>query len=980
MTSDRYPWDPQIGVGYRLGGQPEVARRLHALFLAGRLGAGLYAEGLAYFGITPDRRGWRLFFERVLSLAGVLLFLAGLIMFLAWNWQDFPKSLKFALCEALFAGFGLLALTGRERWPGRLAALGAAIAGGAMLALHGQIYQTGANTWELFRAWCLLTLPFFLLRRDSGLGLLLWLTGSFWVALYQWQDFSHLTEFLSPYPDSFTVLQLFCWAFCETRHQLGRPDAGGKNGADGGSGWRRALFPPFDPLRWLTRCVGAGCLFLLTVQIFIVMIEVRHRHFSEALTYAGWIPLLYALALAALFIFYYRLKPDLFFLCLGVFSLACSAGARFLIWQFASAWRNDLAGRIVLSGLVIILLCLGSAKLIFLLRRNILFRQARLAELPDSPPADTAPAPAEAGSGSRFSDGSLLGNWALWRVRASAALHEWLFERAGLPEGEIADFFAADAARQEQAQPWYMKAFLAFGIWVGSLLLVGAFLLLFTSSVKALIVLGPLLCGVGAWLFRSRRFVARQLGLVLIFCGLGGIFALYFNGYYMRTIPLSLSCAVFLALWAVLPQTGARGICFALSLFSLYWLCFLKPVPVPFMFIPFFALPAFFGALRLAAWPPSPGRLPGPDFRRMDSGLPRALLDSAAGGSLLFLLGMSMICVSLPDAELWMAAGLPPVGSALVRGICAGLLAASLLSAVMRPNQRIVRLAAGVVLAALTWLFAPLGPGMALLLHARSRGSRLPAGAAAAYLGVAVTMFYYQINVSFLQKSLLLALSGLLLLGLSLVARKWFEIPPEASEADARAAPRQAEPSMTRIPRYGAGLRKRFTPDRLALLVVLLMILGAFNTAVFSKESLLRHGRVMLLELAPVDPLSLLQGYYMRLVLEAEREIRRNLPRRVPAEGRAVMVERDGISRFARLHGGELLAEGESLLVFRVLPKGRVRISSGSFFFEEGAAAAYDRARYAELRVDTEGEALIANLLDADRQTIHPAAPSGERP
>ena len=42
-------------------------------------------------------------------------------MFLAWNWQAFPKFLKLALCEALFAGCGLLALAGRSRPAGMAA-------------------------------------------------------------------------------------------------------------------------------------------------------------------------------------------------------------------------------------------------------------------------------------------------------------------------------------------------------------------------------------------------------------------------------------------------------------------------------------------------------------------------------------------------------------------------------------------------------------------------------------------------------------------------------------------------------------------------------------------------------------------------------------------------------------------------------------------------------------------------------------------
>ncbi|MDR1360514.1 MAG: GDYXXLXY domain-containing protein, partial [Deltaproteobacteria bacterium] len=844
MPAGKYAWDMQLGPGYRLGGQIQLAGRLRALFLDGRLKAGLYAEGLAHFGITPDRRDWGIFFGRALSLAGMLLLLAGIFMFLAWNWQSFPKFLKFALCEALFAGCGLLALAGRKRWISGAAALGAAIAGGVMLAQYGQTYQTGANSWELFRAWCLLSLPFFLLRRESSLGLLLWLTASLWVALRQWPYFSYSPDFFSPYADNFTLFQIICWALCETLHQLGRPEAGWNR--SGESGLRRALFPPFDPLRWLTRCLGAVCLLLLSGKFCMLLLMNQGWGFYEAPFSPDLIALLYALTLGALFFFYYLRKPDLFFLSLGVFSLAGSAGVRLLIWMFASdLWRSSLTGALFLSGLGILLLCLGAAKVIFLLRRNILARQARLADPADSCPRDQAAGP--------VLGHSLLDNWMLWRSRATAALGRWLSERAELPEEQIAAFFSSEAAKQGQSQPWYMKALLAFGVWLGSLLLLVAFLAQF-YPLGDLTALWLALCALGAWLARNPRFAARQLGLVLIFCGLGGIFVQYLDRSHDYSAFLSLLCAVFLGLWLALPQIWARAICFALFLGALYPLYLLERPATFFMLAAFFTPPAFFSALRLADWPPrQPGRSLGP----LDSALGQILLDSAAGGCLLFLLVMALAGVSLPQAELLELSGLLLSGWQPAWGICAGLAAACLLTAVNRPDQRLVRLAGGAALAALSLLFAPLGPGLGLLLYARSRNSLTLSGAACAYLGAAVSLFYYQMEISFQQKSLLLALSGLFLLGLSLAARKLFQHPAKTQKSG---------PGRT-FARRGS----------LALAAVLLLILGAFNTAVFSKENLLRHGRIMLLELAPLDPLSLLQGYYMRLDLEVERQILREL-------------------------------------------------------------------------------------------------------
>jgi uncharacterized membrane-anchored protein len=289
-----------------------------------------------------------------------------------------------------------------------------------------------------------------------------------------------------------------------------------------------------------------------------------------------------------------------------------------------------------------------------------------------------------------------------------------------------------------------------------------------------------------------------------------------------------------------------------------------------------------------------------------------------------------------------------------------------LTSAYFRPDQRGIRLAAGAVLAALTWAFAPLGLGAASLLHARARGGRATIGAATVYLGAAVTLFYYQMDVSFSQKSFTLASSGLILLGLALIAR-------------VRRSQRNSEPETKEATR-DARRSSRLKFDRLAPLAISLAILIVFNAAVFSKENLLRNGRSMLLKLAPVDPLSLMQGWYLRLALAVEREVEMHFLDDDPAEGKAVMIEMDGIAHFARIHRGEPLAAGEFLLIFRRAADGGAQIGGGSFFFEEGSAEAYEEARYAEFRVKPDGESLIANLLDAERRIIRPAETSRTEP
>jgi uncharacterized membrane protein len=98
---------------------------------------------------------------RLLLLAGVLSLASGIVFFVAANWDALAIFGRFALVEAAFVLAVALAVW---RPPplafGRYALLLAFIATGALFALYGQTYQTGADTYELFLTWALLGLPF----------------------------------------------------------------------------------------------------------------------------------------------------------------------------------------------------------------------------------------------------------------------------------------------------------------------------------------------------------------------------------------------------------------------------------------------------------------------------------------------------------------------------------------------------------------------------------------------------------------------------------------------------------------------------------------------------------------------------------------------------------------------------------------------------------------------------------------------------
>ena len=119
-------------------------------------------------GARPTREEDLRLVRRGLGLGGVLSVAAGVVFFVAANWEAIAVSGRFALLEALLVAATAAAIV----WPppapvGKLALLGAFLLTGALLALFGQTYQTGADVYELFLAWAGLGLPLVVAGRWS---------------------------------------------------------------------------------------------------------------------------------------------------------------------------------------------------------------------------------------------------------------------------------------------------------------------------------------------------------------------------------------------------------------------------------------------------------------------------------------------------------------------------------------------------------------------------------------------------------------------------------------------------------------------------------------------------------------------------------------------------------------------------------------------------------------------------------------------
>jgi uncharacterized membrane protein len=157
-------------------------RHINALRSAGLIPAARYLDAAA---AVRDAAFWRQWSLRALLAFGVGHLLAGIVFFFAYNWADLSDIAKFAIVEgALVATIIAALLLGIDRLHGQVAVIGASVLTGVLLAVIGQVYQTGADAYQLFAAWTLLILPWTLACRSAAQWLLWLVVAGIALALY----------------------------------------------------------------------------------------------------------------------------------------------------------------------------------------------------------------------------------------------------------------------------------------------------------------------------------------------------------------------------------------------------------------------------------------------------------------------------------------------------------------------------------------------------------------------------------------------------------------------------------------------------------------------------------------------------------------------------------------------------------------------------------------------------------------------------
>ena len=173
---------------------------------------------------------------------------------------------------------------------------------------------------------------------------------------------------------------------------------------------------------------------------------------------------------------------------------------------------------------------------------------------------------------------------------------------------------------------------------------------------------------------------------------------------------------------------------------------------------------------------------------------------------------------------------------------------------------------------------------------------------------------------------------------------------------------------------------------RISEIIITIIVLGVIVYAFQVKadrDQLILTGKEMLLELAPVDPLSLLQGQYMIINFALERE---NIELKeedvnsgrihLSPNGSTTIVLRyneSGVANFNRFKDDQLLASNE--ILFKIKARRawrgseysyRIDVEQESFLFKENTEKKYESAKYGVFKVGPDGDFVLVDLADKD--------------
>ncbi|WP_338507065.1 DUF4401 domain-containing protein [Erwinia aphidicola] len=703
-----------------------LCRQIARLLKGGSLTPETCERIFAFCGIRPSDAQWRQFLIPVLSCLGLLSLVAGAVFFIAWNWAWLPKMAKFALAELFIVALAVIVWWRWYSTLARKALLATGLSFGALFALYGQIYQTGADSWELFRAWLYVLLPLALIARQNSLWFCSWLVANLAFQLYYNTLPSSLLDLaasdsLTRLPTTVLYGYLALLAACLiVREALA---------------WRAITHHPESGLasRWFSR-VMAG--FLLLQLTAIVAGNLSDWGGGDHLPYitGGWVITL----LAGYYLYRYRYQ-DLCMLTLGIASLTV-VGCALIMQLFLLAY--DTSDLFLTGALMAFWVAVNG---------SILLKWQR--KLVEKGPIDLVPA--------RL---SLLTDTLRQQGLLSASQVEEIKQR-----GHASDL------------PWYLRLALSVGGWVAAIIILLLMILMLYATelledpnAATLIIPSLLLAAIARGLLRSQRDGKHHLGLawaIAATCGLitGVLLQIQSNDASFIMLSSLTALPILAAMAVARPDRTYRFMAITALTFFLVLAghsmarLYLSPMAARLAVSLLVA-----AVICLWIWTVS-------HQLRLQAGqcadaVHPLLYGIPCGLMLLSFLGIN--AAYLTDF-LWSASQFSTLQSATGPGIAAGLVLSALSQ--KRHSQPLfssITLPAALICGAAA-LYAPgIGLGLWLILMARYQGSLGLLVVSGGFMVLYVTGWYYFLEVILLQKSLLLLVSGLVLLGLAWGAKK----------------------------------------------------------------------------------------------------------------------------------------------------------------------------------------------------------------
>jgi hypothetical protein len=356
-------------------------------------------------------------------------------------------------------------------------------------------------------------------------------------------------------------------------------------------------------------------------------------------------------------------------------------------------------------------------------------------------------------------------------LRSRESLWALLVAR-GLAAGEL-------PAHSEERSPWYVRAMLGIAGWIGALFLfgfVGAMFEFVLKSAFASIAVGALACAGAASIFRFRPKgdFAGQFGFAVSLAGQGLIcygLAQWFDTELWPTALLM--AAVQATLFFLVPNFGHR-----------VWV----------VSTGVFAAALALGDLRLHTLTPAlvTAALAWLWLREFDHGAKGVVIRATGYG-----LALASLLVTVMHGE-WLARelfgrGSGPLGGAIGIWLGALLSAAVLLWAVVLLLQRegvaltsapgAIALAGAAILGIASFKAPGIGPAAAILVVGYANGNRVLAGFGVIALLGYLAHYYYVLHATLLEKSILLACTGVALLAARFALHRWWPVRTEQAHA-----------------------------------------------------------------------------------------------------------------------------------------------------------------------------------------------------